>query len=88
MIAYASEYGISEVRLLIQEIILLSTGASNFYSSKCGKAKNSEICEDFVNGQKEFVEVLKKVKMNIFGTGDILVRLFLMISGSLTKSHI
>lgn len=54
-------------------VISFLKGASEFFKSKCGAARRTALCEDFVDSPNDFVEVLKRVTMNIYGTGDILV---------------
>ncbi|XP_045209918.2 uncharacterized protein LOC123561535 [Mercenaria mercenaria] len=48
-------------------------GAATFYQQTCGASSSKELCEDFVSNPNNFVKVLKNVKMNIYGTGDILI---------------
>ncbi|XP_060558402.1 uncharacterized protein LOC132718703 [Ruditapes philippinarum] len=48
-------------------------GAAMFYSDKCGASSSKTLCSDYVSNPKQLFNVMRVVKMNIYGTGDILI---------------
>ncbi|KAL4228424.1 hypothetical protein ACF0H5_011471 [Mactra antiquata] len=47
--------------------------SSTFFKDRCGSNVKSKLCKDYVNYPSDLVEVMRKVKMNIYGDGDILI---------------
>ena len=56
-------------------VLSLLMGSAEFYAKSCGTS--AKLCEDFIDNPSGLVEELKKISMDIYGTGNIKVNVIL-----------
>ncbi|KAL4228423.1 hypothetical protein ACF0H5_011470 [Mactra antiquata] len=54
-------------------LLSLLKGSSTFFKDRCGSNVKAKLCKDYVNYPNDLVEIMRKVRMNIYGDGDILI---------------
>ena len=57
-------------------IVALLMGSAEFFAKSCGNA--AKLCQNFVDNPSDLVEEMKKISMDILGTGDIQVSVLML----------
>ena len=60
-------------------LVITFEGSAMFYRKSCGTGSETKLCADYINNPNGLVQEMKKVQMDIHGSGPIPVRGILRI---------